>query len=322
MKKIISALTALTFIFALAVAASAAPDGPVITYQPQNYVFTARTTAVYTVKAEGENLHATWYIEYDGVVYDLSYEMGDEPWRQYTGDYFVGPGQDGNTFTYTFSEIKEPLTGAKIYCEIEDGHNLVRSQAAIVTATEGVAQPADVTVPAYVTAARGEDVTIKCEASSRDASTLEYVWYETPSGNLQDIIAVNRGGETSDSLSPETDELGVRYYVCMVTTSNGGTTYSSVIPVEVVEREQDSAPESESEPVGTAAESESEKTDDTAKDTKKDTEVSPETDVVPVTTTGAGATSLPIWAVIALVCAAAVIAVLATLLAVKGKKKE
>ncbi|MBR6915397.1 MAG: hypothetical protein IKN36_03465, partial [Clostridia bacterium] len=180
----------------------------------------------------------------------------------------------------------------------------------------------NVIVPAGATVGQNGYLELKCDATSADGSYLSYVWYETPSGELMDMTAVNRGEETDPVLICDTSELGTRYYICMVETASYGRTYSSAIPVEVVEGEpivtentgtetanaadtgDTDAPESKEEDVGTG------KSDDVS--------APPE---VGVTTTGAAGSSLPLWAVIALAACAAVIASLVTILIYKSKKK-
>ena len=60
MKKILSIVFAAVLLAALAVPAAAAPEGPQITLQPQNYQYPEYSVAMYTVKATGTNLRATW----------------------------------------------------------------------------------------------------------------------------------------------------------------------------------------------------------------------------------------------------------------------
>lgn len=83
---------------------------------------------------------------------------------------------------------------------------------------------------------RGDFADIYCSAFDPKGGTLEYMWYETPTGKLRDITAIGRGSETSDTLHCNTEQVGTRYFVCMVSTSNVGIGYSSVIPVTVTEQ--------------------------------------------------------------------------------------
>ena len=107
------------------------------------------------------------------------------------------------------------------------------STAAFAATVQG--SPPVIYVPEYMIVTAGTWLDLYCGATDPDGGSLEYLWYETPSGKLEDIIAINRGTETSDTLHCDTDTVGIRYYVCMVTTSSGGMAYSSVIPVTVLE---------------------------------------------------------------------------------------
>ena len=107
MKKILSIVFAAVLLAALAVPAAAAPEGPQITLQPQNYQYPEYSVAMYTVKATGTNLRATWYLEFEGTTYNISdYTNGIEPWEYYAGESY-GPVQDGNTFICFFSGPNE-----------------------------------------------------------------------------------------------------------------------------------------------------------------------------------------------------------------------
>lgn len=72
---------------------------------------------------------------------------------------------------------------------------------------------------------------------SADNAQLSFLWYETDTGRLEDIRAVNRETETADYLLCDTSEVGTRNYICMVESANGGMTYSSVVSVTVVEKQ-------------------------------------------------------------------------------------
>ena len=229
-------LSALLLVGTLSLSAMAAGQAPQIILQPQNYQYPNYSTAIYTVKASGNNLSATWYLQWQGNTYNLSdNQNGMEPWEAYAGETY-GPSQpDGNTFIWFFTGIEEELNGAEIWCVIEDGHYDVTSQRAQVM-VGGSGMPAEILqVPAQCKVHRGEEALIRCVASAPVDTQLSYIWYETATGKLQDIQAVNRGTETSDFLICDTTQTGTRYYLCMVQTSQGGIAYSSVIPVTVEE---------------------------------------------------------------------------------------
>ena len=234
MKKILSVVFAVVLLAVLTVPAAAAPEGPQITLQPQNYQYPEYSVAMYTVKATGTNLHATWYLEYEGTTYNISdYTNGIEPWEYYAGESY-GPVQDGNTFICFFSGIEAGLNGAEIWCVIEDGHYDVTSARAIITVQGDAMPPEILEMPAAITADRGDSVEVRCLAKSVGDAQLEYIWYETATGRLQDIIALEPE-ETGDFLVCSTERVGTRYYVCGITTSDGGRVYSSVLPVTVLD---------------------------------------------------------------------------------------
>ena len=237
MKKLFSVMIAALLVLALSSFVFAADPEPVITLQPQNYTIPSGTTAVYRVEAEGTNLMATWYIEFMGETFDMTPEMGSEQWRAYVGE---GTGatrddENKNIFYLNLVNVKSELSGAKIWCEIEDGHYLVRTDPVYVTVVDGAAPYPYVRVPSYVRASLGAYTTIECVASPSDSSALSYVWYETPDGSLPGITAIDRGAETNSTLVVDTSAVGVRYYVCMVSTAKGGVTYSSSVKVEVAD---------------------------------------------------------------------------------------
>lgn len=244
MKKATIAIIFLALMLQLLVPVMAVGVQPVITMQPQNRQYPAHAVAIYSVTAEGDNLHAYWYMEWNGTVYNIS-EIGGEhaqqPWEGYAGAGY-GPHQYENTFSYIFEGIETELDGAEIWCTVEDGHYQVTSDRAVITVSETVKMPPEiVSVPASVTAAVGSNVEIRCVAKSvDDTQQLMYVWYETSSGKLQDVIALS-DDSFSDFISPDTSTPGTRYYVCGVFTTEdgssitGGYAYSSVIPVTVLD---------------------------------------------------------------------------------------
>lgn len=244
MRKIWISIFVCILLCGLALCAMAAPEGPQITMQPQNYVYDVENVAIYTVKASGSNLTATWYMQWQGEEYTIS-DIGGamQPWEPYAGENYGAKKNDDNTFSFVFEGIGEELNGAYIWCVIEDGHYDVTSQKALISVSGDYAPPVILQMPAAVTAAQGEAAEIRCVAQTPYEDTqLTYLWYETATGNLQDIIAINRGTEDSDFLICDTSTVGTRYYVCMVQTTEGGTAYSSVVPVTVTEKQQNVTP--------------------------------------------------------------------------------
>lgn len=236
MRKLMSVLLCLCLALTLAVPAMAATV-PAIVRQPQNPTFPEYGVAEYSVTAYGENLKCTWFLRFDGVWYDISTPRDSAaPWEGYAGEtYGAVQSSEGmyTTFTYFFGGIDPALSGCTIYAVIEDGHYSLASDEAFITVS-GNAYPPTTSVAAGMEVYRGEGVSLYCEASDPEGGSLSYVWYETSSGRLQDMIAVNRGAETGDTLYCDTSSTGTRYYLCMVTTSGGGSAYTSVIPVTVI----------------------------------------------------------------------------------------
>ena len=230
MKKVISLLLIVLLCGMLAVPALAAPEGPVITMQPQSHYYSEYSVAIYTVKATGTNLTATWYIEYQGKTYNASQIGGSmQPWEAYAGESYGAKKLDNNTFCFVFEGIGEELSGAEIWCEIEDGHYNVVSQVGHITVGNYGSPPEILSIPASITVKRGEKAEIRCVAKSSDGSQLNFLWYETGTGKFEDMQAIDRGAETGDYMFCDTRTVGTRYYVCGITTSGGGMAYSSMV---------------------------------------------------------------------------------------------
>ena len=234
MKKVISLLLILLLCGMLAAPALAASEEPVITMQPQSPSYPEYSVAIYTVKVTGANLTATWYIEYQGKTYNAS-EIGGtmQPWEAYAGEAYGAKKLDNNTFCFMFQGIEEELSGARIWCEIEDGHYSVTSQKAYINVGNYGSPPEILDIPASITVKQGQEAEIRCIAKSSDGSQLAFLWYETTTGRLEDIQALNRGTEDSDFLFCDTGSVGTRYYVCGISTTGGGMAYSSMVEVTV-----------------------------------------------------------------------------------------
>ena len=237
MKKTIGLLLVMLMVGLMAIPVMAAPEEPVITMQPQSPNYPEYSVAIYTVKATGTNLSATWYIEWNGKTYNASQIGGAmQPWEAYAGESYGARKVDDNTFSFVFEGIEEELSGAKIWCVIEDGHYDVTSQTAHITVGNYGSPPEILDIPAQMTVEVGEDAELRCIARSTDQSQLYFLWYETATGNLEDIQAIRRGAETGDFMFCDTSREGTFYYVCGITTTGGGMAYSSVVQVNVVKR--------------------------------------------------------------------------------------
>ena len=251
-------LTAVTAVLLLAAMLIPSPviaaDVPVISSQPQNLRWPEGETAYYTVKAEGDPGHEKyvyqWYIIYDGVIYNASSWKASDPWIKYTDPYSgMGVGTVGSSFY--ISGIKSGLDGAEIYCIVKTPDNSAFEESAhavIMVGPYTMFTPPEITVPSHVKCRQDEDVELTCEARCTSGNVgnygdfLNYTWYQSYTGRLQDISAVNRGAETSAAFHPDTSVPGIYYYVCSVEDPGEGTmtnmSYSSVITLEVTEKEK------------------------------------------------------------------------------------
>lgn len=245
MKRTLTAIMTVLLVCLFAVPVLAATE-PVITQQPQNPDYPEYSDAEYSVTVYGEYLNCTWYLNYEGTEYNISDVVaGIQPWEPYAGETY-GSFEETNgkstTFTFHFGGIGKELSGSYIYAEIEDGHFVVTSDKAYINVTDGSGQPPKVNVPAGIEVFKGDVVDLYCSATAPGGATLSYTWYETSSGELFDIVAINRGAEVKDTLRCDTSSYGTRYYVCAVTTSDGGSAYTSVIPVTVIEKQATGEP--------------------------------------------------------------------------------
>ena len=71
MRRFISAVIGVLLLLSLVGAGTAAPDAPEIILQPQSPCYPEYSVAMYTVKASGTNLSATWYMEWQGQTYTI-----------------------------------------------------------------------------------------------------------------------------------------------------------------------------------------------------------------------------------------------------------
>ena len=236
MKKLLSAVVCCVLLCVLAVPALAA-GGPVITLQPQSPTYTQYAVALYVIKAEGENLSATWYMEWGDKTYTISKLGGAmQDWEPFAGESY-GPRQpDANTFTYTFEGIDYDMDGAMIWCVISDGTNSVTSQKVRVSVKEFGPPPRILDIPARLTVEKGTKAELRCVATSPAENVqLTYRWFETKTGAMEDIEAVTEV-QYSDTLTVDTSAVGTRNYLCQVCTTDGGIAYSSIVPVTVTEK--------------------------------------------------------------------------------------
>ena len=247
MKKF-TALLMITLLAAAMLVPVSAAEKPVITLQPQNYVYPEFASALWSVGATGENLSYDWYIVYNGTAYRTADAFAENhPWLNGVTGSGYGSNEAGDTF---FIEgIGSALDGALIYCVVSNEAGSVTSESAYIS-VNGKKSPPRLKVPALVTVEQETVVKLLCEAEAAEGDSVSsYAWFETPTGQLKDIVAIGSSGgqpEEDPVLVCDTSTPGTRYYVCCVMTKLGGMAYSSVIPVTVTEKTVVTSPPPES----------------------------------------------------------------------------
>ena len=247
MKKF-TALLMITLLAAAMLVPVSAAEKPVITLQPQNYVYPEFASALWSVGATGENLSYDWYIVYNGTAYRTADAFAENhPWLNGVTGSGYGSNEAGDTF---FIEgIGSALDGALIYCVVSNEAGSVTSESAYIS-VNGKKSPPRLKVPALVTVEQETVVKLLCDAEAAEGDSVSsYAWFETPTGQLKDIVAMGSSGgqpEEDPVLVCDTSTPGTRYYVCCVMTKLGGMAYSSVIPVTVTEKTVVTSPPPES----------------------------------------------------------------------------
>ena len=237
MKKF-TALLMITLLAAAMLVPVSAAEKPVITLQPQNSVYPEFASALWSVGAKGENLSYDWYIVYNGTAYRTADAFAENhPWLNGVTGSGYGSNEAGDSF---FVEgIGSALDGALIYCVVSNEAGSVTSESAYIS-VNGKKSPPQLKVPASVTVEQETVVKLLCEAEAVEGDSVSsYAWFETPTGQLKDIVAMGSSGgqpEEDPVLVCDTSTPGTRYYVCYVMTKLGGMAYSSVIPVTVTEK--------------------------------------------------------------------------------------
>ena len=116
MKKF-TALLMITLLAAAMLVPVSAAEKPVITLQPQNYVYPEFASALWSVGATGENLSYDWYIVYNGTAYRTADAFAENhPWLNGVTGAGYGSNEAGDSF---FVEgVGSALDGALIYCVV------------------------------------------------------------------------------------------------------------------------------------------------------------------------------------------------------------
>lgn len=301
MKKIICALLAALMCCLLTVPAMAASEEPEIILHPQSPNYPEYSVAIYTVKAEGNNLQATWYMEWQGKTYTISdITLSMQDWEPYAGETYGSHQVDDNTFIFVFGGIERDLDGAYIWCVISDGHYELTSQKNRISVGNENMPPEIVSIPSELTVEQGDLAEIRCVATDYEESHLSYLWYETDTGKREDIRAVNRGEETGDTLICDTDNVGTRNYLCLVESANGGMTYSSIVTVTVTEKQAIDTPTEPTEPSTEPTQPSEKPTSPTEATEPSEQPTSPTEDKIPDSNGG-----FPWWAIVLIGVAAA-----------------
>lgn len=238
MKKATAVLIFILILATFALTPSLAAGNIVITHQPQNGTFPENSAASWSVEAAGDNLSYHWFIVYKGVTYDTNKSFAEgHPWQDGVLGSGYGSNDKGNTFF--INGIGSALDGAEIYCIVSNKTGSVTSARAYIS-VGGSKSPPELKVSASVRVEKGKVLKLYCDAKASDGDEVKsYLWYETTTGKLKDIVAIgaNEGYPEEDPiLVCDTGKAGTRYYVCYVETKLGGKAYSSVIPVTVVEK--------------------------------------------------------------------------------------
>ena len=238
MKKATAVLMFILILATFALTPSLAAGNIVITRQPQNGTFPENSAASWSVEAAGDNLSYHWFIVYKGVTYDTNKSFAEgHPWQDGVLGSGYGSNDKGNTFF--INGIGSALDGAEIYCIVSNKTGSVTSARAYIS-VGGSKSPPELKVSASVRVEKGKVLKLYCDAKASDGDEVKsYLWYETTTGKLKDIVAIgaNEGYSEEDPiLVCDTGKAGTRYYVCYVETKLGGKAYSSVIPVTVVEK--------------------------------------------------------------------------------------
>lgn len=224
--RIISLTLAVALLLSLWIPLASATSAPVITLNPQNAVWPKGSNASFSTEAlNGVDAVYHWYIAQNGTVYDTETEDATA-----AGFAASGFSTSAGGAILTLNGITAKADGAYVYCVVTNDAGGATSARARVT-VGGTVAPPKMRLPAALTVEIGQEAKLTCIVTHSDVGKLDYIWYETTTGALEDIIAIE--GENGMSFVCDTSTAGTRYYVCRVKTAKGGIGYSSVIPVTV-----------------------------------------------------------------------------------------
>ena len=167
-----------------------ANEAPIITQQPQNCIFPENSVATWSVEATGTDLSYTWYIRYHGIDYCTltSFNEG-HPWQEGVLGSGYGWNQTGNVFY--INGIGSALDGAVIFCIVTSGANDFTVSHFATISVSGQVMPPTLVVPASVTIEQDKILKLYCDATAAEGDeVISYLWYETTTGELKDIVAI------------------------------------------------------------------------------------------------------------------------------------
>ena len=204
---------------------------------PQNPIVPENGVATSTVKAQGKNMIAQWFMHWNGVTYEIS-EVTEtqQPWEPYAGTSYGAEQADENTFSYVFNGIGAELDGAYIWCVLHCGNFVNKTQVALIDVADVQTPPVITEIAPAMTVIRGDEVSVNCVVENADENAqLTYQWFITSTGKLEDIQLVEAETANTNSLAIDDTQPGVYYYVCRVETAEGGVAFSSVSRVTVTD---------------------------------------------------------------------------------------
>ena len=189
MKKATAVLMFILILATFALTPSLAAGNIVITRQPQNGTFPENSVASWSVEAAGDNLSYHWFIVYKGVTYDTNKSFAEgHPWQDGVLGSGYGSNDKGNTFF--INGIGSALDGAEIYCIVSNKTGSVTSTRAYIS-VGGSKSPPELKVSASVRVEKGKVLKLYCDAKASDGDEVKsYLWYETTTGKLKDIVAI------------------------------------------------------------------------------------------------------------------------------------
>ncbi|MBQ7444478.1 MAG: hypothetical protein IJS71_00870 [Clostridia bacterium] len=232
MKKFVYLFVLAAALFAIGFVFTPVTSFAAITAQPQSDVYPEGAVASYLCESDAEGAEYNWFVEYEGVEYDLnSPDIMTFPWIAYAGEEFGAPSGK----LLFFGGIEKGLDGAYVFCRVKEGGKEISSQKAQIKVVDkdypnmfGIKQPKDVTANA------GDTVTVTCELENKAEDTM-YKYSLSRLSNEEDLLLeTNLDG----NFELEYHSNGsYTYYFTVEATKDGKTSVaqSSIFTVTVFE---------------------------------------------------------------------------------------